>query len=1159
MLSGGARKSKSTGGRRCGIVAVMRLTSSAGMSIEVNANGSLRRFDCGSISLGLFTGNALEGSPANLYLRSLGAQPAWVPLLGPASQTRFRAPCANPEAGRLEGEGTWGGLVYSIALVLAQRATAWFWHIRLTNCTGATQQLDLSYAQDLALAPYGAVRLNEFYVSQYLDHTSLNHAQHGLVLASRQNQAVDGRYPWSLIGSLRKGVSFATDALQFYGLANRHGETPPGLTADLPGRRLQHEHSMIVLRDVPLRLGPGESVAAGFFGTLLADHPEATSASDLEHVAAALALPESIGAASGMAPQSDAAPQSGDPALSRDATLFSTAPLLDALELDEGRLRELFPGPWRQQELGDHAERLSFFYGEDRHVVLRAKELRVLRPHGHILRSGRHLTPDETALTSTVWMGGVFHSMLTQGHVSINRALSSVHSYLTLFRSHGLRVFAQIEDAWQLLQLPSAFEIAPDGCRWIYRHARGEIEVRSEAGSTANELAFAIENRASAPVRLLCSLHVALNDDDGSTDGAARWRQEGDEIVLQPAAVGDIGRRFPDGAFRLIPAADTHIEQVGGDELLFIDGRSRAQPYLGVLLAPARLAAFRIRGELVLTAVPPPLFPARGEALIPGLHLDAPAAGPLAIAAGRLAEIVPWLTHNALVHYLSPRGLEQYSGGGWGTRDVCQGPVELLFALDRAAPVRDLLLRVMAMQNPDGDWPQWFMFFDRERGIRAGDSHGDIVFWPLLVLGQYLLASGDAALLQETVRFFDARGAEAGEPRTVWEHATRALALVQRRVIDGTALAAYGHGDWNDALQPADPHLRDHLCSAWTVTLHFQMLSTLARSLRSIGRPQDALPLEAAAREVQRDFERLLLADGVLAGYALFETGGRVRHLLHPSDEMTGVHYSALAMIHAILEDLLTPAQAREHVRLIDAHLSGPDGLRLFDRPMAYHGGPQRLFQRAESATFFGREIGLMYTHAHLRYAQALAHMGEAERFFHALCQANPIGMQSIVPSATLRQANCYYSSSDAAFADRYQASAEYPRVARGTVALDGGWRVYSSGAGIALGLILRRFLGLDFQAQTLRLDPVLPAALDGLRMETTLRGRPVSIHYRVGAHGCGVSAVVLNGRSLAFEREPNPHRTGAALLALQPLLASLERGANRLQIDLGQASHESR
>ena len=76
-----------------------------------------------------------------------------------------------------------------------------------------------------------------------------------------------------------------------------------------------------------------------------------------------------------------------------------------------------------------------------------------------------------------------------------------------------------------------------------------------------------------------------------------------------------------------------------------------------------------------------------------------------------------------MIHYLAPRGLEQYSGGGWGTRDVCQGPVEMLLALGRLEPLRDLLLRVFKTQNSDGDWPQWFMFFERERGIRPGDSH----------------------------------------------------------------------------------------------------------------------------------------------------------------------------------------------------------------------------------------------------------------------------------------------------------------------------------------------------------------------------------------------------------------------------------------------------
>ena len=62
--------------------------------------------------------------------------------------------------------------------------------------------------------------------------------------------------------------------------------------------------------------------------------------------------------------------------------------------------------------------------------------------------------------------------------------LSTVHSYLGLFRSHGQRVFVQIDGNWQLLDVPSAFEMSPEACRWIYRYDDGEIQVRSAAQAT---------------------------------------------------------------------------------------------------------------------------------------------------------------------------------------------------------------------------------------------------------------------------------------------------------------------------------------------------------------------------------------------------------------------------------------------------------------------------------------------------------------------------------------------------------------------------------------------------------------------------------------------------------------------------------------------------
>ncbi len=271
--------------------------------------------------------------------------------------------------------------------------------------------------------------------------------------------------------------------------------------------------------------------------------------------------------------------------------------------------------------------------------------------------------------------------------------------------------------------------------------------------------------KAGAPTRFLISHHVALNGDDGSAPGAALWHREGDAITLLPAPGSELAQRFPNGTFSIAPARGTLFEQVGGDEMLFRDGTSRQQPFLCVITAQASSAAVRIHGALIAEETQTPLRVQSPDELAPRLRLASSAGIEQSARLQGLVDILPWYAHNAFVHYLSPRGLEQFSGGGWGTRDVCQGPVELLLALGRAEPVRDLLLKVMLQQNPDGDWPQWFMFFERERNIRPGDSHGDIVFWPLVVLAQYLIATHDTGVLEERVRFFDGRGPNEGRKR----------------------------------------------------------------------------------------------------------------------------------------------------------------------------------------------------------------------------------------------------------------------------------------------------------------------------------------------------------------------------------------------------------
>ena len=1107
--------------------------SKSGTRFELNSNGSIRRMHCGDILINLFPGNEAEGGPINIYLRQHGAKVETTPLLGPSSPASWEF----NERGMV-GSGQWNKLVFRIRLTLAETAAVWFWHVELENTGTEPVTCDLIHTQDIGIAHYGAVRLNEFYVSQYIDHAPLEHATKGAAVASRQNQSMGGRFPWTLIGSLGKGVSYATDAHQFHGLANRSGKPADALISGLPGSRQQHEHSLVCIQDEMIRLAPGHPSNHGFFALFVPDHPSATTDEDSKRIDDVLALPEAS-CPPWTAEKIGLSPASG---------LFSSAQALSTLDLTDHETTGIFGAERRHLEQEGN-QISSFFTDQQSHVVLRAKELQVLRPHGHILRTGSSLIPDEAALTSTAWMGGVFHSMVTQGHVSINRFLSTCHTYLGLFRSHGQRVFVEIDGKWKLLGTPSAFEIRQDSCRWIYKHEGGMIEVRSTAPEDRHALHLSLKILAGPPARFLISNHVAINGDDGLSPGPVNYEVVGTCINVRAIPDSDVGRRFPQGFFQMETSEGTRIEQIGGDELLYQDFISRNEPFLCFKTAPTAVAELAIRGNLVESTIP--LSTGFWDSISGNLAISAPAASTHATAAERVAGIFPWFVNNALVHYLSPRGLEQYSGGGWGTRDICQGPLELLIALGQYEPIRDLLCRVFRQQNTDGDWPQWFMFFDRERNIRPGDSHGDIVYWPVLALAQYLTASGDRSILDETLPFFHPDGDAAAETTTILGHVDRALELIQNRVISGTVLAAYGHGDWNDSLQPAKPDMRERLCSSWTVTLNYQTFITLADAFKSTGLTDRAQDLETKAAKILAEFQQILIVDDVIAGLVYFHESGSTDHLIHPRDRTTGLSYSLLPMIHAIINDMLSPEQAVNHLELIRKHLSGPDGARLFDRPMRYNGGIQTNFQRAESASYFGREIGIMYTHAHLRYCEALARFGDSRAFFHALSQINPIGIREVISSAAARQANCYYSSSDAAFSDRYQAYTEYEKVNRGEIALEGGWRVYSSGSGISVRLIMQCFLGLRLEKSALIIDPVIPPELDGLKVHLSLNGKAIDVIYRIKEAGRGTVSADLNSTQLDFIRENNPYRPGSARISMESWSRHLKESGNQLIITL--------
>jgi cellobiose phosphorylase len=1132
------------------------LRNASGLAIELLDNGSLFAIRHGNVLINQVLGSPVEGGLGNVFLRTQTRDGITsFPLVGPASPSQFRA-----SGDGAAWEGSVKGLDYACTLRLAPTASSWFWTISVTNATDRPQNVDAVLAQDLGIADEAAVRNSELYTSQYIDHTILEDEDLGFLICSRQNLPQGEALPWIMHGCLEGAVGFLTDGFQFYGLEYKASNLPAALSRPmLPNRNYQYEFAMPTLQTRSLSLPPGATGEVTFFAAFESDHPEASSVADTGWTQAV--RKEFRGLAPARIGGTPRPPASG---------LFDAPVLFDSQDLETPDLERFFGRTWRHVERSEGAL-LSFFHGRQQHVVLKAKELVMERPTGHIMRSGRDLLPSDDILSVTAWMAGVFGSQVTIGNTSFNKFLSVCRNPLNVLKTSGQRIFVRSDGRWQLLGLPSAFEMGPDSARWVYQDDRRTLTIRVATSLEAPVCRLRVDVERGGPLELLVSHNVVVGTNEYDDAPTLVIDRADARIELRPAPGEALVRHYPEATFFIVSPDPDQIEAIDGDGLLFVDGADRGGAHVVVQTKPVTHFSLVLTGSVVSAeragerateyghrpdpkGPGPAADPERAEAdswsgLGRRMALGG-ASGRCADDLARLDDALRWFLHDAIVHHTTPHGLEQYSGAAWGTRDVCQGPVEMLVATGNLGPLRDVVRIVYEHQYREtGDWPQWFMF-DRFRRIQAAESHADVIHWPLKALCDYIEASGDLSIIDETVAYTDDRTkAITTETETIFAHTERQISRIERDCIPGTALAVFAGGDWEDTLQPADPAMARRLVSAWTVELAYQTLDRYHTVCERAGKDQMADRLAGMCTRIRSDFNRYLVPDGVVAGLAEFGPDG-LEYFLHPRDRKTGVAYRLLPMTRGMISGLFSAEQAMRHFDLIERHLSFPDGVRLMNRPMEYRGGTSRYFKRAESAAGFGREVGLQYVHAHIRYVEAMARIGRPDEAFHGLMAVCPIGLELDVPSALPRQSNAYFSSSDAAFMDRRQARRQFGRIKSGRVGVKGGWRVYSSGPGIYINQSISNVLGLRRNYDDVVLDPVLPGDADGLTFDFEYEGRPVRYLYHVAGDGFSPREVRVNGRRLPGERHVrNPYRAGGMLIPKSTFGNALDRDENLVEI----------
>lgn len=718
-------------------------------------------------------------------------------------------------------------------------------------------------------------------------------------------------------------------------------------------------------------------------------------------------------------------------------------------------------------EYSDDNQLLAYFTKNHAHVVLPLKEVLVDRQHANIITSKTGDKFNTEVLVSSNYMGGIFWAQNAISNTQLNAMNKNIASYLDFNKTEGLRIYVD----GQMLNMPSFYEVGFNYSKWVYALENNTIEVK--VYTSVYNTNVKLEVNTTNPVEIKMS--DSLND---------FMQIEGK--VVTPKVDSFQMEKQPNLKYEYFTESKLNVKE----NLVTFNFGSTTSATIELGTSTMGTTAVSMTGfEEEVSA-----YKAHFNSLLNNLEFSI--EGEEASQISSFNHLLYWYLHNGLIHFATPHGVEQHGGAAWGTRDVCQGPVELFSTLGKHEIVREILIKLFDNQFvEDGNWPQWFMF-DSYDSIRPDESHGDIIAWPIKALGEYLANTGDLSILDETCGYYHHKTMKRSETvETVYEHVKKEINYIIDNFIDGTYISAYGEGDWDDTLQPANSSLRKRMASGWTVPLTYQGILAFSGLIKDYDAEYSS-ELEILANNIKDDYRKYFIKDGVVAGFIYINDVDNVEYMLHPSDVKTGIQYRLLPINRGIITGIFTEEEKTRHLNIIDEHLKCPDGVRLMNRPVRYDGGREHIFQRGESASTVGREISLQYVHAHIRYIEAMTKLNEGKRAYEGLRVISPFNIRKNVKNAAYRQSNSYFSSSEGDVNNRYEYANEFDKLRDGSIPVRGGWRIYSSGPGIYLYQLLTSYLGLKLTSAGIEINSAVGSELAGLSVKFNHLGKAVTVKY---------------------------------------------------------------